>query len=98
MDVRSDARLAPRLFVSSGSEVLRRFYTDPTDALRGALHAERLGFGWRLDAYDAPISDTEFQREWRLAAWKQVRSERVIDPHAEMTPVDRREPAPLFDL
>lgn len=72
----SDDELLGAGMVFAHGPVIHECYTaDFQSAIEQAAACERLGFGWKLDAYNCAVTD---DREYRVLAWRDA----VVDRQA----------------
>lgn len=63
---------APALFAEA-PPLFAAHYGSANDAFDAAVACERLGFGYEMVAYQAPVGDDGTTvREWRVTAWSHV--------------------------
>lgn len=55
--------------------VYAAYFGDARDAFDAMVACDRLGFGYELVAYQAPIGGNQTQSEWRLTAWAHVEAD-----------------------
>lgn len=84
-------RFTPGIFVEGDRRPVHELETNSVQAaLDAAIGAERLGLGWVIVAYHSAEVDDVDQREYRVIAWRQLRSE--VGPMIDPTRRDTEEP------